>query len=274
MQKDELNSTWKNFLQSRSEESKKKLVEHYYIYVERISNSVAQSINWKVKPEELASHGVDGLYKAIEGFNEKLGNKFETYAYTRIRGAMIDGLRTEDWVPRSVRQRQDKIEGIKTKLEIELGRKPTDKEVLKKLGISEKDFFKHPNKYKAASQSSIEQCVGIDVCVEYKKDFNKYLICKNTSNPNGKMIRREFFKSLISGGDFSTLEKKIVYLKYYEDFTFKEIAQKLDISESRTSQLNKKILNKLKKKIENDEYFDKSILEFINEGNHNGSIFS
>ena len=92
--------------------------EHYYIYVRKIATNLSKKYNNKVSSEELASYGLTGLYRAIDYYDETRNVKFETYAYSRIRGSMIDGIRSDDWVPRSVRLRQDVIERARFKKEI------------------------------------------------------------------------------------------------------------------------------------------------------------
>jgi len=255
---------WKNYFKNKNIKNKQKLVEHYYQYVKNISNSVSKKINWIIKPDE--------LYKAIEKFDPNRGVKFDTYAYQKIKGSILDGLRYEDWVPRSVRQRQDNIEGIRAKLENKLGRKPTDQEVFKELGIDELDFHKRPSKYHAMGKSSIEDSINPEID-NNKKEFNNKLTCKNEYNPEHNMLRKEFFNKILSS--CTKEEKTIIYLYYYQKLTIKQIAKKTNTSDSNISQKHKNILKKIKYHINNkNNYFSDDLIDIITKYSNKESIFS
>lgn len=244
-------AAWERFLKNQNEKDRNILIEHYFPYVQNISKKLSKKMNNKVEAQELASHGVDGLIKALENFDENREAKFETYAYARIRGAMLDGLRTEDWVPRSVRQRQDKLEGVRTRMRTDLGREPTDEEVLEELGINNVDYFKNPNKFKASSTSSIDMCVSNDIDGDYNKlDFNTNLMVDD-DGPDNNILRNEFFNK-VTLDTLSSLEKKIIFYYYYKNLTIKQVAAKIETSESRVSQIHQKALSKLKKSLKGE----------------------
>jgi len=265
---------WNIYLKNRDDKSKNKLVEHYFTFVNKIASTLSRKLNNHVSQPELASHGVDGLYKAIENFDETRGNKFETYAYIRIKGAMLDGLRKEDWVPRSVRIRETMIQKEQDKIQNDNGKKMTKTEALQKLGIKEVDYNKNPEKFRARSTFSIESCSNSDIDNDdNKKDFNEYLESHNNISPDSNLIRMEFLNKLI-GKRFTKLEKDIVYLYYYEELTMKEIAKNLKISESRVSQIHQNILERLKTRIKiNPAYFSDNILDIIGKCNNNNPLF-
>ena len=248
----EVDAAWERFLKKQNEEDRNILIAHYFSYVQNISKKMSKKMKGKVQAEDLASHGVDGLIKALENFDVNREAKFETYAYARIRGAMLDGLRTEDWVPRSVRQRQDKIEGVRKRLKETLGREPSEEEVLDELGINGTDYFRNPGKFKASSTSSIDTCMSNDVSGDYNKlDFNDKLVSK-TDDPDNKMARNEFFQK-VTDGNLDSIEKKIIIYYYYKNFTIKQISARINISESRISQIHQKALKKLKESLDKDE---------------------
>ena len=222
----------------------------------------------------MASYGVDGLYKAIERFDLDRGIKFETYASQRISGSMIDALRKDDWVPRSVRVRSNAIKKIKSELEAKHGRKIDDTEAAKHAGFCEKDFIKNVKKFMPISLSSIDEFSSPSNGIETSKhDFNISLKSKNVPTPDSKIVRKEFLNKLI-GKNFSRREKKIIYYYFYEDLSMGEIASALDLSESRVSQMLKDLMKKLKTRIElNPNYFKKDILEIIGECNDKDSLF-
>lgn len=274
MNAEELKDTWEAYWRDKQESKKNKLASHYFKFVERIAGSLSNKLNHRVQPDELASHGVSGLYRAIERFEVGRGNKFETYAYTRIWGSMLDGLREEDWVPRSVRIKHAKMEKVRQKLEAKNTAKVNNSDILEDMEIDESEFYSNIHKFIVSSISSIESCVSSDIDDDdNKKDFNTSLVAKNNPAPDSNLLRTEFISKLI-GKSFTKLDRKIIYLYYYEELTMREIAAKLNISESKVSQLHQTMLDRLKKKIKtNPEYFGEDIFSTINKCNDTSSLF-
>ena len=269
-----LECTWSTYLSKKDDSSKRKLVEHYFPFVKKIAVKLSYKLNNRVLPDELSSYGIDGLYRAIEKFDFERGNKFETYAYTRIRGSMLDILRQQDWVPRSVRINSSKIEKIRQEAQTRLNKKVDAVDILDKLDINLKKYTSDIHSFIPRSVSSIESCVNpnIDNC-DNKKDFNQYLVAKNNSSPDSCLVRIEFLNKLI-GKRCSILEQKIVYYYYYEGLTMSDISKILNITESRVSQLHKKILKNLKKGIEvNPSYFSEDIVDIIDGCNDSDALF-
>jgi len=265
MKAEELRAEWVEYNKSKSESSKQNLVEHYFKFVQNIARKLSNKYNRKVDADELASYGVDGLYRAIEKYDTRFETKFETYAYIRIRGSIIDGMRSDDWVPRSVRLRQSWMDSTRVDLQAKKGRKIEDDELLKALKIDPKDYDKNMCKYKVAAIASIENNLSGNTSDpdENKKDFNCYLIAKNEALPGGSMARREFLSKLI-GRNFTKAERQIVYLYYYKDFTMKEIAEKLKMSESRVCQVHQNILERLRTRVQiNPDFFGEDVLGII-----------
>jgi len=251
---------------SKKKQLEKKIVEYYFSFVKRISYKLCSRIKWRLSPDELSSFGVDGLYTAIRRFDMKKGVKFETYASSRIYGSMIDGMRKEDLIPRSVRINNSKFEKIKAKLECEKGRSTTDIEVIKTMGITERDYFLNIKKYNPVIFSSLDS-IPTKEGEGIKGDFNTNLIDKKFNSPDKRIKRNEFFNKLLSK-NFSEIERKIIYLYYYEGFTMDLIAEMLDMSESRISQLHKDVLPRLREKIRrNPNYFSTDVYSFINSNN-------
>jgi len=274
MKKSDLDSLWKEFLERKTEESKRKLVEHYYLnLVMRIARKLCVKFKHHISAESLASYGTEGLYKALKAFDPSVGVKFDTYAYSRIWGSMIDGIREEDWVPRSVRNRQTLIEKTQDILETQTGNKVSQSDVLRNIGIKEIDYYKHSSKFHAISCSSIETNTNSEIDdSDNRKDFNSGLVAHNVSSPDSRIIRKEFFSKLI-GKSFTPLERKIIYYYYYENLTMKEISDNLDISESRISQINQSVIQRLKTRVKvNPQYFGKEIIEIIHTCNDKNSL--
>jgi len=273
MDNKKLQNTWKKFRINKDKKYLKKLVEHYYeTLVIKIAKSLERKLRYKIPVNELASHGVSGLYKAIDSYDVLRGVRFETYSYSRIWGSMIDGLREEDRVPRSVHIRQSKINNEKHKLETLYGYRISEQDAVKHAGFSVNDYYKNRSKFNATFSTSIESNTNDIDTEENKKDFNEYLVAKNESSAGSRILRKEFLNKLI-GKNFTQMERKIIYYYYYEKLSMREIAKDLNVSESRISQIHQLALKRLKDRIKfNPEYFDSNVLEIINKCNDKDSL--
>ncbi len=270
---------WEKFQEEKIERKKdkirQKLVEAYYPFVQKISYKVAENLQWNVQPDELASYGLDGLYIAIDKFSLDRGVDFPAYANRRISGSMIDNIRKNDFVPRSVRMNHNLLDKTRQEMETTEGRKVTEYEIIEKLGISQKDYLRNIKKYSPLNFISIE---GSDISDSSKQDNFKQdslsdLTDKKSSTPDSKIIRKEFICKLISK-NFSLLEQKIIYYYYYENLTMGEIGRKINTSESRISQIHMDILKRLKNKIErNPEFFGDNVENFIKDCNDHDLLF-
>ena len=270
---------WKKFqketIKSKKDRYRQKLVELYYPLVQKISYKIAQNLQWNLQPEELASFGVDGLYIAIDKFSLDRGVDFPTYANLRIGGSMLDNVRKNDFVPRSVRLNYNNIEKKRQEMETNEGRKVTEYEVIEKLGISQKEYLVNTKKFCPLNFISLE---GSDISdnsksEDFKQDCIADLVDKNSSTPDSSLIRKEFINKLISK-NFSPFEQKIIYYYYYENLTMGEIGRKINSSESRISQIHMDIIDRLKNKIErNPEFFGDNIEDMIKDCNNNDPLF-
>ena len=270
---------WKKFqkenIKSKKDKYRQKLVEAYYPLVQKISYKVAQNLQWNLQPEELASFGLDGLYIAIEKFSLDRGVNFPTYANRRISGSMIDNVRKNDFVPRSVRLNCNIIDKKRQELETIKGRRVSEYEIIEELGINQKEYLANSKKYSPLSFVSLE---GSDITdssksEDFKQDCIADLVDKSSSTPDSSLIRKEFINKLISK-NFSPFEQKIIYYYYYENLTMGEIGKKINTSESRISQIHMDIIKRLRDKIErNPEFFGDNIEEMLKEGNNNDPLF-
>lgn len=259
----------------RKNKFQNQLIVLYYPLVQKIAYGLAEKIGWKKTPEELTSLGIDGLYVAIEKFSLERGVSFPTYASRRIKGSMLDGIRKEDTIPRSVRMNHNTIERARVILESEKGRKVLEYEVIEMLGIDNEEYDKNRKKYHPVTFSSIEgsDIVNTDNQETYKQDSNDTLIDGEVVTPDSHMVRKEFFNKLV-GKSFSKIEQKIIYYYYYKNITMDEISQKLELSESRISQIHKDILPRLQDKIlRNPRYFGDDIYSVISKCNDKSQLF-
>ncbi len=239
----EMVDIWTEYRESKPEEMRNFLVEKFLHLVRYNAERIHQRLPDEVDIEDLMSAGLFGLMDAINAYDLERGVKFETYCAPRIRGAILDELRSMDWVPRLVRHRTSKVEGARQKIEMEVGRKATDKEIANKLEVDNDEFIKYKRDSHAVSVSSItRKCFQSDGSRELREiDVIKD---EHQSSPV-KIIQRTDLKDLMTKG-LTRAERLIVLLYYYEGMTMKEIGTTLDLSESRVSQMHSSILQRLK----------------------------
>ncbi len=234
---------WKRFKKEPSEPLRNTLMEHYLSVVKYNAERIYAKLPDEVELDDLISAGIFGLMDAIDAFDLDRGVKFETYCAPRIRGAILDELRSMDWVPRLVRSRAHKLDDTAKHLEAEFGRSATDEEIAHRMGISIDEYIKLKRDATAVSLVSLsrkwfETDSQKDVCeIDILED-------KRGEDPLDEIQKRDLKEALTRG--LSRAEKLILILYYYEEMTMKEIGATLDLSESRVSQMHSSILARLK----------------------------
>ena len=202
-------------------------------------------LGYTVEFDDLVGYGIFGLIDAIDKFDYEKGIKFETYASLRIRGSILDQIRKMDWIPRSVRQKQKKIDAAMSSLEAKLNRPATEEELAGFLELSVDELLQWLEQTNISNIASLEEFVeqgtevGIDDSRRRKSDM-----------PESAYEEKELKDILIKALDGLTeKERKVVELYYYEELTLKEISMVLEVSESRISQLHTRAIQKLKEKL-------------------------
>lgn len=234
---------WRSWKDEGNPEAKKKLIEHYLPLVDYVSSRMAVGLPKNVSKEDLASNGVMGLIDAIEKFDYRRGLQFETYASWRIRGAIIDGLRQGDWVPRSVRDKAKKMEDAYAALEQRNLRSASDEEVCDYLNISLKEFQQMLQEVSVATVCSLEDPIR----EEESETRLSMLVDDKAVNPESKVHETFLKESLTMGIERLTpKERTVVSLFYYEDLSLSEIAEVMSLSPSRISQLHSKAILRLR----------------------------
>jgi RNA polymerase sigma factor for flagellar operon FliA len=238
-----ITEVWQEYHQTRSRELRNFLMEKYLPLVRYNSERIYARLPDEVDIEDLMSAGLFGLMDAIDAFDLERKVKFETYCAPRIRGAILDELRSMDWVPRLVRHRTSKVENARQKLEMEMGRPATDDEVAAALGASDEEYGKIKRDANAVATFSLtRRCFTSDG----SKELREIDVIKDERQQNPlRDLQRKDLKALITRG-LSRAERLIVILYYYEGMTMKEIGATLDLSESRVSQMHSSILQRLK----------------------------
>lgn len=245
MTETERNKMWDEYVKNRSMEIRDKIILEYASLVKIVAGRLSMYLGYNVEYEDLVGYGIFGLIDAIDKFDVKKGNKFETYASLRIRGAILDQIRKMDWIPRSLRQKQKKMDTAISELELSMGRTPTDIEVAENLGISEEEY----NIWQG--QTKVSNLISLDEFVENAGERNVEPVKSSQQEQPEKVVERNELKKILAETlDILTdKERKVILLYYYEELTLKEISSILEVSESRVSQLHTKALQKMKKKL-------------------------
>ena len=231
-------------------EQKNELIREYAPLIKFIAQKIAVRLPSNILIDDLISAGSIGLMDAIDKWDPTRDNKFKTYAEFRIRGAILDELRSQDWVPRSVREKAKIVEKAYAKLEKDLGRPATDEEMCEHLQCSMDEFHELINKSKSVSLMNIDDAAAMS-----KGDKKLMVSLMETSrgaNPQ-TAVGYKRAQEIIKDGIKTLPEKQrlVLSLYYFEDLNLKEIGQVLDVTESRVSQLHTQAILKLKAKLRN-----------------------
>lgn len=234
---------WQQFHKTRDEKYRNLLMEYYRNLVKYCAERLHSKLPDKVELDDLVSAGIFGLMDAIDAFDPARGVKFETYCSPRIRGSILDELRSMDWVPRLVRARAHQLTKATSSLETHLGRKPTEKEIAEELDMDMDEFDRLQKDANAVSLVSLSTKYSDN---DGEKDVREIDIIKDerSKNPVIEAQKRDL-KSLLTKG-LTRAERLIIVLYYYEEMTMKEIGATLDLSESRVSQMHSSIIARLK----------------------------
>jgi RNA polymerase sigma factor for flagellar operon FliA len=233
---------WTDYRANPTVDLRNRLLEHYLPLVKYNAERIWARLPDGVELDDLMSAGVFGLMDAVDAFDLHRGVKFETYCVPRIRGAMLDELRTMDWVPRLVRSKQSKVEMAKKALEAEFGRPPRPEELAAKLGVPLDQIESFVGEATAANLVSLNK-------KWYETDSYKdvreidILEDKKAEDPTGRLQNRDLMRLVTRG--LNRNERLIVILYYYEEMTMKEIGATLNLSESRVSQMHSSIVARL-----------------------------
>jgi RNA polymerase sigma factor for flagellar operon FliA len=242
----EIDSLWRRFKIQRDQKARDSLINHYAYLVKITSGRVVANLPPNMERDDLVSVGVVGLIKAIDQFDSGRQVKFETYAIALIRGAILEMLREEDWVPRSVRDTVKELERIYHSLEVRLGHPATDEEVALELGISVDDLHA---RLLTTSRATV---LSLDDALSGSGDMGENLhlsdvLHDETANTIRQVEVGERKRMLTLGIDrLPEREKLVISLYYYEGLTFKEIGSVLGVSESRVYQLHTQAVLRLR----------------------------
>lgn len=247
MTQEDKEKLWLEFSKKPVPELREKIIIEYAGLVKIVAGKLSIYLGHNVEYDDLVGYGTFGLIDAIDKFDYGKGVKFETYASLRIRGAILDQIRKMDWLPRTVRQKQKRIDAAYSKIESETGRMATDEEIAAELEISVDELDSWQNQTKAAGLISLDDYLeqgnegGINSISNGAEEYHQ---------PERIYEKQEIRQILLETLEALTeKEKKVILLYYYEELTLKEISAVLEVSESRISQLHTKALQKLRLKL-------------------------
>ncbi len=236
------------------------LIMEYAPLIKFIAQKIAVRLPAHIELDDLISSGVIGLMDAIEKYDPRRDNKFKTYAEFRIRGAILDELRAQDWVPRSVRDKAKMLDKAIVELESQLGRSASDDEVAEKLNISIDEFYDLVNQVRPVSVLSIDEANTFSN-VDKMSILNLLESCK-LNNPLNQ-LKLKSIKQIVTKAieDLPERQRLVLSLYYYEDMNLKEIGKILRVTESRVSQLHAQAITRLRAKL--TQHFQDQELEAV-----------
>lgn len=247
----ELAEAWRRHKQSGDAQARAAIINQYAYLVKITAGRVVSNLPASLEREDLVSAGVVGLIKAVDQFDTTRQVKFETYAIALIRGAILEMLREEDWVPRSIRERVKMLERSFVHLETSLGRPPTDQEVADHLQLALDDY------YKLLVETGRTTLLSMDDILIGGEGSEKLrladVIRDEATGPSSEVELRERRRTLGRGIDrLPERERLVIGLYYYDGLTFKEIGKILGISESRVYQLHTQAVIRLRGYLQHD----------------------
>src|SRR5947209_7676156 len=234
----ELQELWRRYKATGDERARERLVVAYSPLVKYVAGRMSSGLPGHVEEADLISYGLGGLISAIERFDLSREIKFETYAITRIRGAIIDELRNLDWVPRSVRARAREIERANMKLEARLQRAPTDEEMAAELGVGVDDFQETLLQISNSTIVALDELWNVQDSTGDQVSLLDTLPDRDAPDPQQLVDQSELRDRIADAiAALPEREKLVVALYYYENLTLREIGAVLGVTESRGSQL-------------------------------------
>ena len=236
---------WVEYAKAKKPELREKIILEYAPLVKVVAGRLSMYLGYNVEYEDLVSYGIFGLIDAIDKFDSMKEVKFETYASLRIRGSILDQIRKMDWIPRTIRQKQKRIDAVMRSVEAEKGRLASDEEIAAGLGITDEEYTDWQSQMKITSVISLNEY--LEQGSEIPSDANA---SRHFDSPEKVMEQGELAQMLRESLTLLTeKERRVIELYYYEELTLKEISHILEVTESRVSQLHTKALQKMKTKM-------------------------
>lgn len=236
---------WESYRKNPSPEIREQIILEYAPLVKVVAGRLSMYLGYNVEYDDLVGYGIFGLIDAIDKYDANKDVKFETYASLRIRGSILDQIRKMDWIPRTVRQKQKKLDEAIKQIEMRTGKNATDEEIALEIGISEEELSVWQSQLKVTNVVSLNEYVEQGSEPVMDAHSNSHFI-----QPEDQIQEDELKQVLKDTLELLTeKERKVIELYYYEELTLKEISKVLEVTESRISQLHTKALLKMRKKM-------------------------
>jgi len=249
----ELRDLWRRYKESGDPRARERLVIAYSPLVKYVAGRMSSGLPSHVEEADLISYGLLGLISAIERFDLEREIRFETFAITRIKGSIIDELRSLDWVPRSVRAKAREIERANAKLEHKLHRAPNDQEMATELESTVEEFQESLVKISNSSVVALDELWTVSDSSGDQVSLLDTIQDENAADPAQEMDLTDMKDRLADAiARLPEREKLVVALYYYENLTLREIGEVLGVTESRVSQLHTKAVLRLKSRLQGD----------------------
>lgn len=246
-----LEPLWHRYKQANDLRAREQLILEYVGLVKYVAGRLAIGLPSSVDVDDLHGYGVFGLMDAIDKYDLDRGIKFESYAISRIRGAMIDGLRAVDWAPRSVRRKARELETTVSLLESRLGRSATDAEIAEAMDVSLNEYYRTLEEVQVAALTSLDEFFNDGQSDNERLRIVDTIANSDAENPEIGPELEAVRDTLAAAIDqLPEKERVVIALYYYEGLTLKEIGKVLGLTESRISQLHTRAIIRLRGRLE------------------------
>ena len=215
---------WESYTKQRTPEVREKIILEYAPLVKLVAGRLSMYLGYSVEYDDLVGYGIFGLIDAIDKFDTTKAVKFETYASLRIRGSILDQIRKMDWIPRTIRQKQKKIDIAIKEIEVETGKTASDEDIAKKIGILPEELLEWQSQMKVTNVVSLNEYMDQGSEVPIEKNYDKKFDAPH------EVVEKEELKVVLKDAleVLTEKEKKVILLYYYEDLTLKEISSILE----------------------------------------------
>lgn len=245
MNEEERAELWTAYAKSKSQEIRERIIVEYAPLVKVVAGHLHMYLGHNVEYDDLVGYGIFGLIDAVDKYNFEKEVKFETYASLRIRGSILDHIRKMDWIPRTLRQKQKRLDSVIKEIESETGKSATDEQIAGRLEISVEELQEWYSKMKSTTLVSLNEYIEQGSEIKMDASHNSHF-----ETPE-KVVESRELKDILAQSleSLTEKEKKVIIFYYYEELTLKEISKILEVSESRVSQLHTRALQKLKERL-------------------------
>ena len=235
---------WEQYISKPTPELRDTLITEYVPLVKIVAGRLSMYLGYNVDYDDLVSYGYFGLIDAVDKFDASKDVKFETYASLRIRGSILDQIRKMDWIPRTVRQRQRKMDEAIRAIEMRTGHAATDEEIAQELGLSSDEYADWQGQVKVTNVISLNEFMDNSGAEPVSDSYRNSQFIQPEENVAQEELTVKLEEAL---KELTEKENQVILLYYYEEMTLKEIAAILSVTESRVSQLHTKALGKMRK---------------------------